>query len=554
MPTEILDKPGPLDDDEWEIIREHTVIGERMLRAVPEMGAVANMVRHSHESWDGSGYPDGLAGEEIPLASRIILCADAFHAIRSDRPYRAGRTADEALKEVQASAGRQFDPRVVEALVAVARDVRRANRAALPRPRRLAALLAALAVGGGSTAYAASDDVRHVVSDVVDKVVPGNALKTAEAEAAEDFSLRPIEEVPEIVPVAVLTPDLEFPALRNVAYDVPTYRGQSDDGFSTVALLDSEGLLDLATERRSHPVAPESPPTPEPQAAWPAPATPVVAVPVPAAPVTPSLQPVTATAPELLPVAEFTDPVPDETRKPTSNDDKKPEHPNGGSPGQEKDKEKDEQPSFEDETQTEPQDDQPQDDQPQDGPRQRTRRRPPARSEQEPPRTKTAAGGPREQPTRWPPLDEQPDEVETVRDDAGGRAASSWTSSWRSSRRPGRVGNHTGRRGRARTRARAAGSARRRRRQRAARRQGRPPRQARPPGAFRETRQARGPARPRDQRRQPGTEHRDADREHLHPRRVRRGAAGLRSASGDRVRPTARQQRASPDASTHSPA
>src|SRR6185436_16270780 len=82
MPTEILNKPGPLDDDEWEIIRQHTVIGERMLRAVPEMGAVAGMVRHSHERWDGLGYPDGLAGDEIPLASRIVLCADAFHAIR----------------------------------------------------------------------------------------------------------------------------------------------------------------------------------------------------------------------------------------------------------------------------------------------------------------------------------------------------------------------------------------------------------------------------------------------------------------------------------------
>ena len=399
MPTEILDKPGPLDDDEWEIIREHTVIGERMLRAVPEMGAVANMVRHSHESWDGSGYPDGLAGEEIPLASRIILCADAFHAIRSDRPYRAGRSADEALKEVQASAGRQFDPRVVEALVAVARDVRRANRAALPRPRRLAALLATLAVGGSSTAYAASEDVRHVVNDVVDKVVPGSALKTAEA--AEDFSLRPIEEVPEIVPVAVLTPDLEFPALRDVAYDAPTYRGQSD-GFSTVELLDSEGLLDLADERRSQPVAPDSPPAPEPQAAWPAPPELVVAEPAPAAPVMPAPQPVTATAPELLPVAEFIDPAPDETRKPTSNEDKKPEHPNGAPPGQEKDKEKDEQPSFDNETQTEPQDEQPPADEHPHG---------------EPP----ATGNPHEEPPGQEKQEEQPtdvvDSVDEVVDD-----------------------------------------------------------------------------------------------------------------------------------------
>jgi len=74
------------------------------------------IVRHSHEHWDGSGYPDGLAGEQIPLASRIILCADAFHAVRSPRPYRKGRCAREAFEEVQANSGSQFDPAVVEAL------------------------------------------------------------------------------------------------------------------------------------------------------------------------------------------------------------------------------------------------------------------------------------------------------------------------------------------------------------------------------------------------------------------------------------------------------
>ncbi len=297
MPTEILNKPGPLNDEEWEIIREHTVIGERMLRAVPEMGAVANMVRHSHESWDGSGYPDGLAGEEIPLASRIILCADAFHAIRSDRPYRPGRSADEALKEVKASAGEQFDPRVVEALVAVARDVRRAATA-LPRPRRLAALLAALAIGGGSSAYAASEGVRHVVSDVVDVVVPGSVLKPAEAKAADDFSLRPIDEVHEIVPVALLTPDLEFPELRDVAYQGPR-SPDADGGISTVALRAESG--GLAHVEQGSPASP-------------VPSAPLEIIPLPAAPVSTPAQPVvTATpapTPTLVPVAEFIGPAP----------------------------------------------------------------------------------------------------------------------------------------------------------------------------------------------------------------------------------------------------
>jgi len=112
----ILNKPGPLSEEEWKIMREHTPAGERILRSVPEMAEVAVVVRHAHEHFDGTGYPDGLAGEAIPLASRIILCADAFHAIREDRPYRHGASAVAAMTEIQAHAGTQFDPRVVEAL------------------------------------------------------------------------------------------------------------------------------------------------------------------------------------------------------------------------------------------------------------------------------------------------------------------------------------------------------------------------------------------------------------------------------------------------------
>ena len=88
VPDEILHKEGPLDDREWEIMRQHPVIGERILRAIPGMGAIARAVRHEHERWDGKGYPDGIAGEEIPIESRIILACDAYHAMVSDRPYR----------------------------------------------------------------------------------------------------------------------------------------------------------------------------------------------------------------------------------------------------------------------------------------------------------------------------------------------------------------------------------------------------------------------------------------------------------------------------------
>ena len=117
IPDEILHKPGPLTDDEWVLMRQHPVIGERILRVLPGLGTVARIVRHEHERWDGGGYPDGLSGEEIPLGSRIIIAADTYHAITSDRPYRAARTHGEAVGELLQCAGSQFDPNVTQALI-----------------------------------------------------------------------------------------------------------------------------------------------------------------------------------------------------------------------------------------------------------------------------------------------------------------------------------------------------------------------------------------------------------------------------------------------------
>ncbi len=117
VPDEILHKPGSLDEREWEIMRQHPAIGERILRAIPGMGAVARIVRHEHERWDGAGYPDQLAGESIPIGARIILACDAYHAMTSDRPYRKAMSHHEAMSELTTNAGSQFDPKVVEALV-----------------------------------------------------------------------------------------------------------------------------------------------------------------------------------------------------------------------------------------------------------------------------------------------------------------------------------------------------------------------------------------------------------------------------------------------------
>jgi putative nucleotidyltransferase with HDIG domain len=115
IPDSILEKPGPPSDDEWALIRNHTVIGERILAAAPALERSASLVRWSHERIDGTGYPDGLAGEEIPLGSRIILVADAFDAMISERNYGAMLSHADALAELRRCAGTQFDPRVVSA-------------------------------------------------------------------------------------------------------------------------------------------------------------------------------------------------------------------------------------------------------------------------------------------------------------------------------------------------------------------------------------------------------------------------------------------------------
>lgn len=112
----ILTKPGPLDDQEWEQMRSHTMIGERILAGTPSVAEAATLVRSSHERFDGAGYPDGLAGEEIPIGARIVFACDAFDAMTSERPYRPPMSASDALEELARNAGTQFDPLVIQAL------------------------------------------------------------------------------------------------------------------------------------------------------------------------------------------------------------------------------------------------------------------------------------------------------------------------------------------------------------------------------------------------------------------------------------------------------
>jgi putative nucleotidyltransferase with HDIG domain len=120
VPDEIINKPGPLNDEEWAIMKTHTVVGERMLQQVGGLlSSVGRVVRASHERWDGGGYPDGLAGEQIPVPARICAACDAFNAMTTDRSYRKALPLSVAISELRDNAGTQFAPDVVVALIAV---------------------------------------------------------------------------------------------------------------------------------------------------------------------------------------------------------------------------------------------------------------------------------------------------------------------------------------------------------------------------------------------------------------------------------------------------
>ena len=119
VPESILNKPGPLDDDEWAVMKTHPEVGERILRPIRSLNAILPIVRHHHERWDGGGYPDGLAERAIPLGARIVAVCDAYRAMTEDRPYRRALPEDYARRELEQATGRQFDPDCVAALFRV---------------------------------------------------------------------------------------------------------------------------------------------------------------------------------------------------------------------------------------------------------------------------------------------------------------------------------------------------------------------------------------------------------------------------------------------------
>jgi HD-GYP domain-containing protein (c-di-GMP phosphodiesterase class II) len=135
VPSEILLKPGPLDEEEWKVMQSHAAVGGQLVARIPAFAHLAPAVRASHERWDGRGYPDGLVGEEIPLAARIISACDTYEAMVTDRPYRAARTLEQARTELRRVAGSQLDAAVVGALM---EELGVSSRRCIERPPRAA--------------------------------------------------------------------------------------------------------------------------------------------------------------------------------------------------------------------------------------------------------------------------------------------------------------------------------------------------------------------------------------------------------------------------------
>jgi HD-GYP domain-containing protein (c-di-GMP phosphodiesterase class II)/putative methionine-R-sulfoxide reductase with GAF domain len=177
IPAHLLNKPGPLTSEELALVHEHPVIAERILSRVPSLHAICPIVRAQYERWNGSGYPDGLAGEMIPLGGRIIHVCAAYHAMSSDRPYRPALATDQIIQELRSQAGVQFDPQVVMAVIAVVeqRNAEAANirrEAAQPRLEPLLQRVQEQTTGVRPDVETAVQQICRLTAEVAANLVP----------------------------------------------------------------------------------------------------------------------------------------------------------------------------------------------------------------------------------------------------------------------------------------------------------------------------------------------------------------------------------------------
>ena len=240
VPEAILQKPGELSDAEWRIVRAHPAIGERVVASIASLAHLAPAVRAEHERWDGDGYPDGLAGAEIPLASRICLACDAWHAMTSDRPYRPALSDEAAREELRAHAGSQFCPRTVEVLLKVL-DGRPAGVAPTAPPDHAAQpeseLRALIAVAGAVAAAHRLEDVLEVVAEETCRVVGASSVSISRWER-EHHRVRTLINVGELGPEEERFPTEETYALA----DYPLAARLLRDGESYVVSRGDQGL------------------------------------------------------------------------------------------------------------------------------------------------------------------------------------------------------------------------------------------------------------------------------------------------------------------------
>ncbi len=190
IPGYILQKPGPLTDEEFAIMREHPVIGERIVASVPFLASLGPIVRGEHERWNGTGYPDGLKGEEIPIEARIIHACDSFHAMASDRSYRKALPLEEIINEFRKESGQQFDPRVVDVMLELIEQEpphisapaqaagQPAPAVALSGPRSWAQHMQAIEALGQQLARATStEDICNLIGESVAALVPHDQVR-----------------------------------------------------------------------------------------------------------------------------------------------------------------------------------------------------------------------------------------------------------------------------------------------------------------------------------------------------------------------------------------